>query len=169
MTDLINCSTAELFALARLNFKNENIEGAFLKLKIVLTRGDAPIDGYALMGRVYRALDMLDEAKNCFQFFLSHRPNTISEQFQLGLCEQDLGNPQGAIEVYDAVLQSNQNYPPALYQRAILFASEGQSSSAMSLLHRLIETADESDPYVPIADRLIVRLEEERDRSKLSN
>lgn len=169
MSDLINLSSAELFALAKFNFKNENIEGALVKLKTILARGNTPIEVYPLLGRVYRFLDMLEEAKNCFQFYLSHQPDIVSEAFQLGLCEQDMGNITGAKDAYDSLLQREPNYPPALYQRAVLFAAEAQPSAALSLLQQLIATADENDPYLPIADRLVARLKEENNRSTLAN
>jgi tetratricopeptide (TPR) repeat protein len=161
MTNFANFDDNELLALADWHFQNDQHEGALDKLKVLLGRGSAPLQTYALLGRLYATIGLFGKAKEAFRFYLdneSDESRTVNETFQLGLVERDMGNTDGAIQIWDNLLQKHPNHSPALYNKALVLSELGQTQAAVELLNHILETAPDNDNHIQMADQLLTRL-----------
>ncbi len=161
MSDYSNFDNDELLALADWNFKKTDYQAAIEKLKTLLARNNVPLNTYALLGRVYATIGLFERAKGAFQFFIDQKqdPSTaLNERFQLGLVENDLGNSEQAIKIWDEVLASHSNFVPAMYHKAKVLVELNQVQVAVELLNNLLETAEDGNEYIPMADKLLSKL-----------
>ena len=161
MTDYTLFDDPELLSLADLDFQGDRHEAALSKLKILLSRGSAPLQTYALLGRIYATIGLLTKAKQAFGFYLDNESESerrVNETFQLGLVEKDMGNIEDAITIWDDLLNSMPEHSPTLYQKALALIGKGEKQAAVDLLNRVLETADDNDPYIPMADQMLSKL-----------
>jgi tetratricopeptide (TPR) repeat protein len=158
MNNYSNFDSDELLALADLNFRNEDYEATMHKVKVLLARSEKPLQTYALMGRVYAIIGLLEKAKGAFEYYLKHQnvqEHTLNEHFQLGMVEKDLGNIDTAIDSWDALLQNTPNFAPALYHKALALKNSGRVKDAIEPLNHILETAEDGDSYIEAADKLL--------------
>lgn len=161
MTMFSNFDDEELLALADWNFQKDEHELALEKVKVLASRGTGPIQSYALMGRLYATLGLFIKAKQAFQHYLENQPDEnlkVNETFQLGLVERDMGNFDGAMSIWNNLLSNHPNHPPALYHSAVILSENGKQQEAVELLNHILETADDNDGHIQMADQLLSKL-----------
>lgn len=160
MSDLTCFDNDELLALSDNDFQNKRYEQSLAKVKVLLARNNTPLPAYALIGRLYASIGLLERARDAFAFYISkaQREPVLNETFQLGLVESDLGNKDAALDIWTKLLAEHPNYPPALYHKANLLLEKDKIQESVDLLNHILETAPEGDNYIPMADRLLSRI-----------
>ena len=160
MDSLTSFDNDELLALSDYDFQNDRHQDALVKLKVLIARNQTPLPTYALLGRIYATIGLLERAREAINFYLSRAPKeqTLNEIFQLGLVESDLGNFDIALQIWSDLLIEHPNHCPALFHKANVLIKKGQVQEAVDLLNHILETAPEGDKYIPMADRLLSRI-----------
>jgi len=158
MSDYDCFSQDELMALAELDMSRESYEAALQKLKAMQVRGDVPESYHATLGRLYASIGLLARARAQFLKCLERNPAAVHERFQLGMVERDLGNMIKAQQIWDELLEDSPDYPPALFYKAASFVDVEEYRSAVPLLQRLKETADETNEFFVRGSELLERL-----------
>lgn len=148
----------ELMALALLDMKSQSYQSALEKVKSVQTRGDFPVEAFALAGKIYATLGLFDRAKESFSNYIDRVPDAYIEHFQLGMVEKDSGNYQRAIDVWTSVLERQPNYPEALFYLGDLCIRLDRIDEARKWLLALLETAPDESEFIPLADQLLNRI-----------
>jgi len=158
MTDYSLFDSDELFALIERDLAKENYEGALIKLKISLAREGAPDQFYALAGRLYATLELFPRSKGAFEVYVERNPDHYFELFQLGMVNRDLGDEDEALALWQKVLDTEKNYPAALFHSADVLVNQGQIEGATELLNQLLETAPDESEYIGMADQMLTKL-----------
>lgn len=152
----------ELFALARLALERNDVEGALRKLKVVVRGKKAPTEAIALTARVYAQLRLFDRAEELFRRYLEMHPKAVLERFQLGMTRFDNGKPEPALEVWEAVLKDQPEFPPALYFKGLALSQLGRSGEAKPVLEALLRSASADNLYFGRAKELLQAIESGR-------
>ena len=147
-------SSRELSVCAKEDFKSEKFSDSLIKYKLLLKRGDAPVDTHANLARVYAKLSLFEEAKTAFEEYLIDSPDAYIERFQLGLILLDLGQLNHAQDEWDKVLTTENNFPPALYYKALVAKQQGDESSSEFLLNQLFSCVEEDNLYYKLGQEL---------------
>ncbi len=155
MVDFANFDQDELLALAEFDMRRENYTEALEKLKIIRCRSDIPNEFYSMSGSLYASLGLMNKARAALTLFVENVPGAIHEHFQLGMIEKDSGNLIKAQKIWDDVLSKSENYPPALYYKAVSMVEVEEIQEAQILLDQLISTAEPTNDYVRRAHELI--------------
>ena len=163
MSDASNLDSDELLALANWNLQNGDYQGSLIKLKILLSRNNVPLQAYSALGRVYATLGLYERAKGAFGFFIDQQPEgnkslAFNEQFQLGLVENDLGNVEGAISIWNEILEDNPKFIPAMYHKANALVGLNQIQEAADILNNILENAEDGNEYISLSDQLLSKI-----------
>ncbi|WP_143873782.1 tetratricopeptide repeat protein [Catenovulum sediminis] len=160
MEFLSTFDTDELLALADIDFQKERNAEALFKLKALIARNNTPIQAYALLGRIYATIGLFPRAQSALRFFIDNNEGmpSVNERFQLGLVESDLGNTEEAINIWSELLTQFPDYPPALYHKAKIFVASGKEQEAIVLLNHILETAQDGDAHISLADKLLSKI-----------
>ncbi|MDO6685867.1 MULTISPECIES: tetratricopeptide repeat protein [unclassified Agarivorans] len=145
----------ELLALSRIAIEREDYEGALMKLKSILDEPEIPVGVYALLGRVYAALELFEKAIIAFDEYLIHRPEVVPEKFHLGAVYREMGENEKALQIWDEVLDKAPDFPPVLYNQALYYLEEKDEDGAIEKLNYIIENIDPEDNHVDMANRLL--------------
>lgn len=148
----------ELFALAQHDYENERLEQALAKLKRLLDGGEFPVNVFSLLGRIYAALGLDQRAKVALEAYVEQVPEVVPEHFHLGLVMRNLGDTEQAVKIWDDVLEKAPAFPPALYNKALFLLEQNQEQEAIELLNKIIETANDADEHVTLANDILSRL-----------
>jgi Flp pilus assembly protein TadD len=90
----------------------------------------------------------IDDALEDFRQALAHEPRDAVAYYDLGTVQSAQGDTSPAVQDYDAALQFNGNYVPALYNLALLL-TPSDPNEAVSLYQRAIEVSPaDSAPYL---------------------
>ena len=151
-------SIDELLALAEAEVVEKQYEPALLRLKRVMAY--APNDTRALLmsARLYSKLGLFARAKELYQRHADLRPNSIVGLFELGLASFELDELDAAQGLWQQALELSPNYAPALFYSARLHVIRGSAPAARELLESLVRTAEQDDPFIEHAQRLIETL-----------
>ena len=151
----------ELMALTEQDLRRENYAEALEKLKVIGGRNGVPVAYHAVLGRVYASLGLLQRARHAFATYVENTPDSIHEHFQLGMVERDMGNLPEAQQIWDQVLEKEQDYPPALYFKAASLVDLNEYREAMPLLQRLKDTAHQTRVLIgnrPVYQKTLLRV-----------
>lgn len=148
----------ELLALSRFDMKNHRYDSALEKLKVLLERERVLIDAFALAGKLYASLGLYERAKHAFTVYTENVSDAYLELFQLGMVEKDMGNLDGAKEIWSKVLELSPNHAEALYFLGEACFQQNDIESARDWLFRLLETAPDESEYIALADQLLNRI-----------
>lgn len=73
---------------------------------------------------------------------------------------REMGRPDEALADFDALLEEDPHYGPALLNRAMLAQEQGHYDKALSDLETFLDLPDEDPEYVAVARRTAVLLQE---------
>ncbi|MEZ8082578.1 tetratricopeptide repeat protein [Enterovibrio norvegicus] len=155
--DLFN--TDELLALAALDLEKENLAEGLEKLKY-LARSETVSDELdSMLGSVYAKLQLFQYAVEHYSALLNRSPSRLHEKFQLGMVYREMDEYEKAAECWDSVLESEENYPPVLFHKALLLLTIDDENESKVMLKQLIATADEDNYYVERARGVLEELD----------
>ena len=149
----------ELLALARLALENNQIESALEKLKKLIGDANPPAESLALAARVYAQLRLFGKSAQLYERYLEKHPNALLERFQLGMTRFDAGQPAQALEVWETVLRTQPDYPPALFYKGLVLSQAGKAGEAKPLLEGLLKSVPADNFYFGRAKELIQAIE----------
>lgn len=148
----------ELIALIKQDMKTQQFSDALGKIKFILKEEKIPVELFSLAGKLYATLELFERARFYFSEYIKHVPDAYVELFQLGMVEKDTGNLKKALEIWRKVMELNPTYSEGLYYSADIYIQLQQYEDARSILLQLLESANDSDPYIPMADQLLNRI-----------
>jgi tetratricopeptide (TPR) repeat protein len=149
----------ELLALAQANMERKDLEGALLKLKIIVSRPDPLPAAWAMIARAYAQLQLFGKAEHFFERYVEAHPQAHLEQFELGMARFDAGKFPQALQTWDTLLGTQPTYPPAMFYKALLLARTGRSPEAKQLLEQLLKHIAIDNLYFERAKKLLQAIE----------
>jgi len=151
----------ELLALAKLDLAETpaKLEDALRKLKQILNSDSPDIEAFAITGRIYAQLNLLDKAKRCFQTFLEKEPGALAETFQFGMVHFDQGDNDTAANIWSTLLEREPTFPPALFYMALIHANNNALDKARHALDVLLKSAPTDNLYFERGRDLLNQLE----------
>ena len=158
MTDISLFDSDELFALAEYEFKNDKLDQALLKLKVLIEKEEFPVNTLSLLGRIYSILGLNMRAKKSLEAYIEHVPEAVPEHFHLGLILRNQDDIEGAKKVWDDVIKKAPSFPPALYHLALYYIDNGNDLRATELLENIIKNAQEGDEHIQLANELLSKI-----------
>lgn len=96
-------------------------------------------------GAMQLASGDVDEAQQTFTGVVEVDPDNVLAHYNLGLIAQRNGDVESAIEEYDAALEADDTYGPALYNKAILLEKSDLEES-VALYERALESQPDFAP-----------------------
>jgi tetratricopeptide (TPR) repeat protein len=103
-------------------------------------------------------LGLYSRAKENFERFILHNPESVTELFQLGMVERDLGNHDEGLVQWRVVLGLDPHHIEALFYMSETLIWRNSVDEARNLLYKLLETAPNSSRYIPMANELLNRV-----------
>jgi tetratricopeptide (TPR) repeat protein len=144
----------ELLALARDHLEQNRIEEALLKVKQLLDADNPPKGTRELAARIYARLHLYDRSVALLKACVDDDPDSIERQIELAMVSQDSGDADGALQMWDELLQKHPLMPPALFNAAALRAQRRQFADAQRHIEVLLQTAADDNLYVGRAREL---------------
>jgi tetratricopeptide (TPR) repeat protein len=149
----------ELLVLARLDLQKDNIQEALEKLKQArLLPSSTPTISLEL-ARLYAQIGLRPRAIPLFIDYLREAPSDTDARFQLGMAHFEEGDTRTAMETWDAVLEADSQYPPAMFYRALALSQGGSVDQSKDLLRRAIDVLPTDNLYFGRARELLTTLE----------
>lgn len=149
----------ELFVLARLDLEQGRIEAGLLKLKRALVEEGAPAEVRLETARVYAQLGLRKKAQSHFKTYLEQKPDDVDARFQLGMALFEDNQSSTALLLWDQVLKSSPQYPPALFYLALAAAQAGKTGEARQQLKSLMQSVAPDNLYFGKASDLLKALD----------
>lgn len=151
----LELSSDELLSLAHYDLEHERLDAALIKLKTAVLRNDEHGEkAKPVLAQLYARLGLLEKSQVLFEDFIGCHPECCHERFLLGVIYQDQGQRENSLVQWNAVLKISENYPPALYHKALSLLDAEQAEEAHTLLQQLIGTAPADNIYVEKANEL---------------
>lgn len=144
----------ELLALARIDVENNALSDALVKLKYA-NRLSSDDECLAMLARVYARIGLFTKAKAHFEQFLSRNSEALVEKFQYGMTHFDSNDDENALKVFQEILQSQKDHPPALYYSALIYSRKLENNKAIQNLELLLSTAPKENLFYLQADELL--------------
>lgn len=157
MEDLFD--SEELFALARLDLKKGDVALGLGRLKQALRLPGCPVPALVEAARVYAQLGMRAKAQPLFQRYVEQSPGDIDARFQLGMISFEEGQFGPALTLWEEVLHSAPDYPPALFFRAAAISSQGNVAEARRMLRGAMEVIAVDNLYFTRSRDLLAALD----------
>ncbi|WGD37874.1 tetratricopeptide repeat protein [Lysinibacter sp. HNR] len=85
----------------------------------------------------------ISEAESTFKNVLALDPGNYFVLYDLGVLEQSKGNNNQALSYYDQALETNPDYTPALYNKAII-VEESNPQEAISMYEKIVGLDDQA-------------------------
>jgi len=148
-------TTRELFACAESDLERNCISEALVKLKLIAQRTDAPEDLLSYLARAYAKLKLFDEAKECFEKYLSHNPDNLTERLQLGMVLGEMGNADQSSVILDDILTISPDFPPALYHKAMLCLDRDDAHSATNIFEQIQVVTEPTNLYHRLSEQVL--------------
>lgn len=148
----------EMLALIKQDMTNNDYSRALEKLKTILKAEQIPLEAFSLAGKLYATLEMFERAKFYFAEFVKFVPEATVEWFQLGMVEKDIGNIDGAIEIWDKLAASRSDNTEVLYYLADAYIIKLMFNEARDCLLNILENAPDDSPFISMADKLLNRI-----------
>ena len=148
----------ELLALARLDIEQNRLDRALSKIKQGLALGDYPIELCALGAKVYAQLKIFAKAKQLYSQYLEVHPDSLTDQFQLGMVTFDSGDKGGALALWQELLQAHPTHPPALYYSSIALFETRKVDEAKRNIDVLLKSAPASNLYFERGKELLAHI-----------
>ena len=164
--DLEKFDTDELVALAKYDLDQDRVDSALEKIKIVLSSEDCPLEAKGIAARLYAQLKLFDKAKALYDQFLSIAPNSVTEQFQLGMITLESGDKSEAVSIWSQLLEQDATHPPSLYYSAIALLELQQHDDATRHLNVLLQSAPADNLYFGKAKELLDGLNQSPQQEK---
>jgi tetratricopeptide (TPR) repeat protein len=161
---LENFEADEITALARLDIEQGRIEQALVKLKHLLAGSSVPAEAIGMAARLYAKLGLFERAKGLFERYLTIRPDSIEEEFQLGMVQLDKGDSDQALATWEGLLRRLPTFPPGLFYSALVLHRQGKIAEAVRNLNVLMKTAPADNLYFGRSRELLQSIE--RDASQ---
>ena len=149
----------ELMALARFDLDQGRVDQALAKIKKILQTDAGNADTLSMGGKVYAQLRLFDKAKNCFKQFLEIKPDEVLERFQLGMVHFDSGDREGALAIWNELLEKQPTHPPALFYKGLVLAQQNKEADAKQCLSILLQSAPADNLYFGRAKELLQALD----------
>ena len=130
----------ELAALARIDLDADRLDAALVKLKLAEEK-NGPAEVYALLGRLYAKLELFERAQKSFKKYLEIHPDSLVTHFQYGMVHLDSGDLDGAMAIFEQVLEKDSSHPPTLFHKALALSNKGEQSAALKVLDDLLVSA----------------------------
>lgn len=147
MTDLQGFTSEELTALARIDIEQGRLDHALARLKRVLAGHEPPADAIGMAARLYARLGLVDQAQPLYRQYLSMRPGSLEEEFQLGMLQFNRGEADAAMALWEGTLRRDAVFPPSLYYCAVVLKEKGRLAEARRNLDVLLRTAPVDNLY----------------------
>ena len=149
----------ELLALAQYDVEKGNLDTALLKLKVAVSKDDAPIYVKSVIARLYAQLKMPAKAEQLFKEYLAVVPDAITEKFQLGMVSLEQGQRESALVLWSELLEVIPAHPPSLFYSAVAKLEMGDKAEARRNLEVLLQSAAVDNMYYGKAKDLMLALD----------
>jgi tetratricopeptide (TPR) repeat protein len=106
--------SAPYLQYARMLLKNQQNDRAVEILEKAQANSAADEDVLSLLGQVYRDRHAFDKAIQAFKDAIALAPSILDTRYQLGLTYVDMGDAQGAIPVFQALVRDTDQTGPAV-------------------------------------------------------
>ncbi len=146
-----------LVRLGQMYRQNGNLEASFLAAEKALQRDRQYYAAWSLKGAVLMDQQRFDDALDCYQRALIHRPDDAEARIALAELYQRLDRPQRALATLDRLADANptSGLPAKAWMlKGQALAALGQSSEAKQCLRQAALCADDDD------GELLIRLAE---------
>lgn len=150
----------ELVALAKLDIEEGRVEKGLGKLKRILANPSVPAEALSMAARLYARLGLFERAQPLFEQFLAANPGALEEEFQLGMVQFDRGQAEGALKVWEGILQRQPVFPPGLFFSALVLSRQGKIAEARRNLDVLLQTAPADNLYFERGKELMHALDQ---------
>lgn len=158
MLNLSLFSTEELLALSAQDLEKNELAMALEKLKYLDDQGVVSDELDSMLGSIYAKLQLFAESSERYSALLERAPSRLHERFQLGMVYREMGEIGKAIEKWDEVLESDADYPPVLFHKALVLLSEDDEKEAEHLLKLLADSAEQDNYYAERGRELMAEL-----------
>ncbi|WP_339388251.1 hypothetical protein [Vibrio caribbeanicus] len=158
MLNLSLFSAEELLALSAQDLEKNELAMALEKLKYLDDQGVISDELDSMLGSIYAKLQLFSESSDRYSALLERSPSRIHEKFQLGMVYREMGEVDKALEKWDEVLESESDYPPVLFHKALVLLSEGDEKEAEHLLKLLSDSAEQDNYYAERGRELMAEL-----------
>jgi tetratricopeptide (TPR) repeat protein len=118
------------------------------QLKASIEKNPTNAAHIASLARLLMDGHQTSEAISYFERALMLQPKNDSVLFDLSVCYYNEKNYDKAMEVTEKILRFRKDSPKALYNKAMLLATKGNSSEAEKVLKHLIEIAPRSEEAI---------------------
>lgn len=129
----IDIHNAKAYRLKGFNYKylGDTIN-AISSFQTAVEQDPNDYDSYMQLGLLY-SIPKLPMAENYFDNALSVRPNSIEALYAKALFLQNTGKPNGALDIYDAILELNPQYFNAHYNKGFVYLEMLQHYDSASM------------------------------------
>ena len=137
-----------LVQLGEMYLSEGDLARAEVQADLALARDRQHADAWALKGEVLRAGEHLEDALDCYQRALIHRPVNPTARIALADIYHELGRPQRALATLDQLAddQPTEQIPARAWMlKGQALASLGQQVQAQDCLRHAVACASESD------------------------
>lgn len=152
----------ELLALARIDIENNALSDALVKLKYAKRQVESD-ESLVMLARLYARIGLFEKAKSHFEQFLHNNPEALVEKFQYGMTHFDSNDDEHALKVFQEILQSQNDHPPALYYSAVIYSRKLENDKATQYLGLLLSTAPKDNLFYLRAGELLSNITDQSD------
>jgi len=147
----------ELVALAQIDIDNNALSDALIKLKYAnqVSEDDQSLP---MLARVYARIGLFEKAKLFFRKYLDNNPGALIEKFQYGMVHFDSKDDDGALMIFQEILQTEKQHPPALYYTAAIYSRNHNTDKAIQKLEQLLSTVPKENLFYLRAGELLTEL-----------
>lgn len=137
----------EQLALALHEIELKAYASALVRLKRLVAADPPQSEALQSLAKLYGTLGLPQRAQVQFERYLAQRPQALHERFELGMSLLEQGQPEQALQQWQAVLQQQAGYPPALYFSAVALAGQSQQEEACRCLDELFAVSAPDNVY----------------------
>ena len=118
------------------------------QLKVSVEKNPLNVAHIASLARLLMDGHQTSEAIRYFKQAIAIQPKNDSLLFDLSVCYFNDKNYDKAMETTEKILRFKKDNPKALYNKAMIFATKGNSHEAETVLKHLIDIAPQSDEAI---------------------
>ncbi len=137
----------EHLALALHEIELKAFAPALGRLKRLVAAAQPQAEAHQALAKLYGTLGLPQRAQAQFESYLALRPQALHERFELGMSLLEQGQPEQALQQWQAVLAQQAGYPPALYFSAVALAGQSQEEEACRCLDELFAVSAPDNVY----------------------
>lgn len=145
MTSKETSTTDELFAQAVSFHQEQALDKAKLIYEKVLEVDPAYTSAAINLGAIFRQLNLIADARNCYLQATTHSPDSVEAWFNFGNLSVAIKDWEQASQCYEQILTLQPQHTQSLYQLALIARENGQWQECRDALEKLLRFSPNDD------------------------